>query len=213
MFWNKKSNESGLPDLPQPNFPTIRSEIPPIHTDSLRNARLDEDNDESVSIEKHNLPSFPDSPIKKGFSQTAIKNAVDSEDEEENYEQEENDNSDILKTNQQGKTFKTIEVDVDNNQSTRLSLPPERKNSKMPESNFISLDSKTKEVFVKIDKFQSARKSLSSAREKVQEIELMLKKIRDVRMREEQELTGWERDIESVKLRIEEISKNIFEKL
>lgn len=212
MFWNKKSKESGLPDLPQPSFPTIRPEIPSMRSDILRKERIPSNEEDTEDVEdnkmpeRHNLPSFPDSPIRSGFSQTAIKHAIDNEDESNNeYNEETLDNN-------QNKKFKTIEVESGKVfPSKRLSSPPERKQT--PSESFISLDSKAKEVFVKIDKFQSARKSLSSAKEKVQEIEDMLKKIRDVRMREDQELTGWERDIESVKSRIEEISKNIFEKL
>lgn len=211
MFWNKKSKENSLPDLPQPSFPVIRSEIPAIYSEIQKNEPIS-DNEESETFEKHNLPSFPDSPIKKGFSQTAIKNAIDNEDDEENYEKEE-ENQESIKENNANRTFKTVEVDSDSPQTSKLSPPPERKKANSTEPNFISLDSKAKEVFVKIDKFQSARKSLSSAKEKVEEIESMLKKIREARMREEQELTAWERDIQSVKSRIEEISKNIFEKL
>lgn len=205
MFWNKKSKESSLPDLPPPSFPIMRGEIPTIHSTNQLDKK-EEDNEESEFVERHNLPSFPDSPLKKGFSQTAIKNAIDSEEEKEEEDQVDNQSNE--------RSFKTVEVDSDSApMSKKLSLPPERKEVKIPDKNFISLDNKSKEVFVKIDKFQSARKSLSLAREKVEEIESMLKKIRDVRMREDQELSAWERDIESVKSRIEEISKNIFEKL
>jgi hypothetical protein len=206
MFWNKKSKESSLPDLPPPSFPIVRSELPPIHSTN-QTYEKEENIEESKFVEKHNLPSFPDSPLKKGFSQTAIKNAIDSEEEKESEEE-------FMQSPSKGKLFKTVEVDSETPIiSKKLPLPPERKESKVTENNYVSLDSKTKEVFVKIDKFQSARKSLSLAKEKVEEIESMLKKIRDIRMREDQELTAWERDIESVKSRIEDISKNIFEKL
>ncbi len=206
MFWNKKSKESSLPDLPQPSFPIMKNEIPSIRSISQIDEKQDND-EESEFAEKHNLPSFPDSPLKKGFSQTAIKNAIYDEEEKESEEE-------FMQSPSKGRLFKTVEVDTETPMiSKKLSLPPERKETKITETNYVSLDSKGKEIFVKIDKFQSARKSLSAVREKVEEIESMLKKIREVRMREDQELTAWERDIESVKSRIEDISKNIFEKL
>ena len=54
MFWNKKKNR-GLPDLPTPQVisPKIQKK-------------------EEIS----SLPSFPDAPSKKGFSQEVIKDAI-----------------------------------------------------------------------------------------------------------------------------------------
>ena len=206
MFWNKKSTEASLPDLPQPEFPTIKSE----NSDSEKNNM---DYMKENMPEKHNLPSFPDSPIKRGFSQTAIKNAIDNEEDTDN-QYKEKDSEEIVGNAKKSRTFKTIEVDsMPDIPSKKLPLPPTKEEIRKPEINTNSFESKKKEVFVKIDKFQSARKALSSAQENVTEIENMLRKIRDVRMREDQELTAWERDIESVKVRIEEISKNIFEKV
>ena len=47
---------------------------------------------------------------------------------------------------------------------------------------------KTEDVYVKIDRFHSARKALNGAREKLKDIEEIMKKLRETRMREEQEL-------------------------
>lgn len=68
-------------------------------------------------------------------------------------------------------------------------------------------------IFIKIEKFNSARKALASAQQKISEIDTMLKKIRETRMREEQELTAWEREVENAKTRIEEASESLFDKL
>ena len=68
-------------------------------------------------------------------------------------------------------------------------------------------------VFVKIDKYNAARKALSTAQVKIAEIDKMLKKIREARLREEQELTAWEKEVENAKARIEEAGKNLFDKL
>jgi len=69
------------------------------------------------------------------------------------------------------------------------------------------------DVYVKIDKFHSARKSLNLARTKLDEIDEVMRKIRETRMREEQELASWEKDIDSVKTKVEDVTKNIFEKV
>ena len=73
--------------------------------------------------------------------------------------------------------------------------------------------SMSEDVYVKIDRFHSARKALTGARNKLTEIEEVMRKIRETRMREEQELASWEKDIDSVKSKVEDVTKNIFEKI
>ena len=47
----------------------------------------------------------------------------------------------------------------------------------------------------------------------MEEIEELLHKIRETRMREEQELTAWEKEVAAVKSKVQEVSHNIFDKL
>src|SRR3989344_4456050 len=87
MFWNKKEDKDKLPDLP----PFKQSVIPsPIEENEMK--------------EKHALPSFPDSPHQSGFSQAAIKDAVNNE-EDSSPIPEENTFPD---SNQK---FKTVEME------------------------------------------------------------------------------------------------------
>lgn len=65
-------------------------------------------------------------------------------------------------------------------------------------------------IFVRIDKFQSAQKDFEQIKEKVKEIELVLKKIKDVKSQEETELKGWTEDIEKIKSRLSGIDAGIF---
>ena len=71
---------------------------------------------------------------------------------------------------------------------------------------------KGSEVFIKLQKFTTAKKALIDVESKVDELEKMLKKIREVKMREEQELSAWEREISTIKARIETISENLLDK-
>ena len=41
----------------------------------------------------------------------------------------------------------------------------------------------------------------------------LLKKIREIKLREEQELTTWEKEINNAKSRIKDVHENIFEKI
>ena len=77
----------------------------------------------------------------------------------------------------------------------------------------MSPSKKTEDVYVKIDRFHSARKSLAAAKAKLHEIEQLLGKIRETRLREEQELASWEKEIDLVKAKVEDVTKNIFEKV
>ncbi len=182
MFWSKKEEKKTLPDLPPLKTPllqtgfTIPSDIP-------------EQEDEADTMEKHGLPSFPDSPIRRSFSQAVIKDAVTNDMEETHSASSE-------------KTFKTVEV------GTETFLPPPISTKKQ-----LMNEPRAGEVFVKIDKFNTARKSLLTAQQKINDIDTLLKKIRETRMREEQELSAWEKEIASVKAKIREVSQTIFEKL
>src|SRR3989344_5245210 len=71
MFWDKKEDKKMLEDIPPLKLPE-RSVQSSIHED---------EEDEEYS-EKHGLPSFPDSPQERGFSQAAIKEAINNNDME-----------------------------------------------------------------------------------------------------------------------------------
>lgn len=190
MFWNKKEDSNRLPDLPPIDIP-LRNSIP---------KPFQEPEEDDENYEKHKLPSFPDSPSQKKFSEVAIKDAINDKPVEKIVHEE-----DLPEfPDEKSLRFKTIEVDESR---TKIPLPPETKEIRTP----IMPKQKTSEVFVKIEKFNSARKSLSSIQQKVLQIEDLLKKIRETKMREEQELSNWEKEISSVKSQIQEVNQNIFE--
>jgi len=68
-------------------------------------------------------------------------------------------------------------------------------------------------IFVRIDKFQKAQEDFSQIKDKVKEIEGVLKKIKDVKLKEEVELKGWTEDIEKIKLRLGEVDADIFNQI
>ncbi|MCX8159086.1 MAG: hypothetical protein N3D20_02240 [Candidatus Pacearchaeota archaeon] len=166
MFWTKKE-EKQLPDLP-PLKPTFLSEEP--------------------KKEAQPLPSFPDVPLKKGFFQTATKEAVTE------------------------KEYPTYPDTIPANEETEADIMIEKAFKSHPDV-LSRTKGKLEDVYVKIDRFHSARKALEHARSKIEEMDILLKKIREVRMREEQELSSWEKEVSSVKNKIEEITRNIFDKI
>lgn len=167
MFWDKKKKDNLLPDLPPSSRPTLPTQrrLPDLPSYDIE------------KTETHQLPSFPDSPMKKGFSQAAIKDAVygDNKDEEEEEEY------------------------------TPLEAAPVQKQA-MPRIQEV------KPVYVRLDKFQGAKKMLEEMSAMISESEILLKKVREVKMREEQELSAWEKEMQVLRARINNISTDIFER-
>jgi len=226
MFWQKKS-EKRLPDLPPLKIPPAGSlqflQEPTVDAES-------EDDLEMLSSEKQELPSFPDSINDKGFSQAAIKDAV--------IESEKTEAGDGAVSKKDEKNFKAIEMEewtpsiAENTKpdfitNVHSAVPPSinlspRIKPKFEEPPKLEMDrpmirpwrtEKNADVFVKLDKFYSARKALADVQQKLDEADELLKKIRETKMREEQELVAWEKELMTVKGRVNDINQNLFEKV
>lgn len=72
---------------------------------------------------------------------------------------------------------------------------------------------KAEALFVKIDKFKSALENFERMKENVSEIEEALRKVKDIKVKEQEELDGWEREIQIIKSQIDSVDKTIFDKL
>jgi len=145
-----------------------------------------------------------------GFSQAAIKDAITNEESTE--EKERSFKTIELENNWERKEQEPNKLEFDNLkiESALPAPPPVSVNNKQ---KFQKQDSKNSEIFVKIDKFYSAKKALESTKSKLNEIDELLKRIREVKIREEQELSSWEKDIVNLKSKIKDVHENIFEKI
>ncbi len=150
MFWDKKEDKKGLPELPPLKFPNMPPE----------ESREEEDMGSQSPINAAESEELPELPAK--FSIPRIR------------EMEE----------------------------------PIR-----PMTLEAKSSAKTEDVYVKIERFHSARKALNSARNKLKEMDELMRKIRETKMREEQELASWEKEIETIKSKVEDVTNNIFEKV
>ena len=79
--------------------------------------------------------------------------------------------------------------------------------------NFPTSQPSNKPIFIRIDKFQYAQKNFENIKDKVKEIESVIRKIKDVKSQEETELKGWTEDVEQIKSRLTEIDNGIFEQI
>lgn len=191
MFWDKKSKEEGLPDLPS---------LPP-----LPNRELDSEIEKQTP--RQILPSFPDSPMKRGFSQAAIKDAIAPE---------------MPDTVNVALQPRAIEMDSDEQIPANMSdseeelssiplFPTPKRASPLPA--FQPQTQKNADIFIRIEKYHDAKKALKEIQVAMLDIDNVLKKIRETKLREEQELLGWEKEIEKTKARVKEVVENIFEKV
>ena len=206
MLWSKKEDRKALPDLPPFKGP--------IGTDVKQGGIVGLDEEyEDDDLERHELPSFPDSMQDKGFSQAAIKDAV-------GY----SGNQKTSPVFPAGDRFKTVEMEEwtpsiqERSSKPIIETAPERERilEEPPHENFsdnFSKAQKNSDIFVKLDKFYSARKALVDAQMKLEDIDALLRKIRETKLREEQELTGWEKELMGVKARLNDVTGNLFEKV
>jgi hypothetical protein len=147
--------------------------------------------DEDEKLPK--LPSFPSNQVGEKFSQSAIKEAVTGRKEVMGDEAD-----DFL-----GKMPKTPEE------------------SKVKDINEVpsgfkeaaKLVKKAEPVFIRIDKFEQSLEVFEKAKKKVMEIEKMLKDIKKLKSKEEEELNNWENDIQTTKEQIERVDKELFSKI
>ena len=75
------------------------------------------------------------------------------------------------------------------------------------------LTKKAEPVYIRLDKFETTIDAFNEIKNKILEIEKLLRKTKEIKMQEEKELDDWERELQIIKTRIESIDKNIFNKL
>lgn len=172
MFWDKKNKNGQLPELPS-------------STAQFQQSLMENDYQEAPA-EVHELPSFPDSPMQKGFSQAAIKEAIS---------EEESANNQIQAMPEQYPVQEAEEW-----------VPKKQRIPDMPHTK------DHRPVFVRLDKFQAAHISLETVKLKITEVEELLKRIREIKSKEDQEIAAWESELENIKGRIQGVLEDIFEK-
>jgi len=75
------------------------------------------------------------------------------------------------------------------------------------------LTKKSEPIYVRLDKFQITVQAFDNIRDKINEIEKLLAKAKEIKQKEEKELEEWEYEIQLIKSRIDSIDKSIFNKL
>ena len=196
----KKENMKEFPDI-STSMPSMRDyqrpQLPPIEP-------FQNDKDEI-----HGLPSFPDSPMSRGFSQSAIKSAVGEpvEEDSDNMNEWDQNIEKSIPLPPISHASRTIEMD-EWKPSQNSPIP---RNDEMRAMPLMSSTDQKRPLFVKLEKFREARDSLTKISEKLDQMDELLKMIKDVKAKEDEEFTAWEKDVENIKARISFVNKEIFE--
>jgi len=68
-------------------------------------------------------------------------------------------------------------------------------------------------IFVKIDKFKEALANFEIIKEKLLDIDNLLKKIKETKAKEQEELDSWEKEVEDIKAKAQIIDERLFSKI
>lgn len=195
LFKKKKEveEEGILPELPElPELPKLpESPKPEIRLPKIKPLKISPEPYNPINI--RSLPSFPNSQIGESLSQTAIKSTIEPPE---------------IPYFKERRTFELPEGEQE--QMIPSMLPTQ---SIMPPVSAIHTSKKIEPVYIRIDKFKSAINSFQEIQAKISEIDILLAKIREQKNKEDGELREWEREIETIKARIEAIDRNIFSKI
>jgi len=197
MFDNKKEDSDlSLPDLPSTNSPEF---IPAI--ENPRSFHHAQDLPE--------LPSLPSFPKHKESDVEKISAPIDRTQNFKTIEMKEW----IPEPSEEQKKIPKAPTQIGNIPDFAPLTQHTSPSFKSSEVQQNSREPITQDIFIKIDKFRSIRKSLRDTQDKLEEIDSLLAKIRETKIREEQELSAWERELTMAKSRINDINTNIFEKV
>jgi len=227
MGWFSKKEE--VPELPP--APSM-SEFPKSNESDEDNSAPNQtntfeqfpSNTNEQTVEKRNLPelpTFPNSNNGNKINQEMVKSAVTDTPEEK----EETSGLPELPTTQvqvPGQTSvpgkpegiqksefprphaipKKTTVELDSPPKQAIPQPPQNKQTKPDEP-----------IFVRLDKYQDAKKSFNEVRNKVLEVENILTKLNENKEREETEIRMWTEKVSNIKSRLAEVDSKIFEKV
>ena len=204
------------------------SRYPTIPSNDRFSQNTNNDDDSGVTSQKTYSREGHEGNFLTNFSGNKIKEAVSGEKEEmieadefvreqmmpEHFEIKP---SDFARLNPEGK-FEKFERGRE--QSNRLNLEFPYKTERINQGKNLELRSwqepkakKGGQVFIKIDKFEESLKIFELTKNKIAEMEKLLKDIKELKEKEERELSYWMAEIQTIKNQTEQVERDIFSKL
>lgn len=174
----------------------------------------------------HQLPSYPNNPVGEKFSQNSIKEAVTGKRESDRGGPNANEFETFTtqrmpeppKQKAEINNYDFSEEEIESPKMFQESFEPiSSKNIYRGEPEIIKekgkKQTKIEPVFIRIDKFEEALNVFEDSKEKLREVDEMLKEIKRIRIEEKKELEEWEHNLQSIKSQIERVDKELFSKL
>ena len=143
----------------------------------------------------HQLPSFPSNSFGERFSRNAIKEAVSGKNEEfQGYE----------------KMRKPLTREIPSDFRA-----PQKSMARVVPEEFREAATRVREepIFIRIDKFEESLKTFEKIKDKIMEMDKMLRDTKNIKEEEEKELNSWEEEVQKIKGQIEKINRDIFSKV
>lgn len=185
LFNKKKDKREEIPKLPE--LPTL-PELPEV-------PEFEKFTDEKLP----QLPSFPNGNLGNKFSQNTIKEAVTGKKEEEVRAEDEEEIPMMRKSlvKEEGEDYP--EKDLSEKNYSEKIIPRERPTSEP--------------IFIRMDKFEDGSRSFEEVKNKVADIEKMLRGIKQIKEEEERELQTWADEIVEIKEKLQKVDEDIFAKV
>ena len=161
----------------------------------------------------HKLPSFPKSSFGNKFSQDTIKEAVVGEEEGDEGYANDLDSIGGMNTMQEPGFQKSmakgpITREIEENENVEIPdhLPPQSKKE-------TSRSTKKGPVFVRLDKFEDSQKIFEETKKELEGISKLLKQTKEIKLKEEETLQEWEKELQHIRTQIEKVDRDLFSKI
>ena len=139
------------------------------------------------------LPSLPGSARNNHLNEDMIKSAMDDHPEEDEVMDEETHHSVEAHRSAMPPSFLQRNTDMKGMYGVKSSARPERDT-----------------IFVKIDEFNRAQDSLAAIEETVKNIAADVHALRDIKLKEVEELNAWDEELKKVAARLAKIDSSVF---
>jgi len=196
MAWFKKQEKEAkkpIKDL---------SELPELPPSSGGISMYDFSKNPAIKQELPPLPSFPTSSTGEMISREAVKQAIREEPE---------DRKEFFTSSVKMPPQMTAEIEEESFESNPSFAAPSFEPAKIEVKE--RRPSSKEPVYVRLDKYQEALSNFQEIKDKILEIDSLLKEIKNVRIKEESELQGWEREINEAKSKLNQIDSFLFKRL
>ena len=143
------------------------------------------------------LPSFPKNFHDNDLNQEIVKSAVSDNSSGESEVIEPEQNVEELIPSIPSQEINPAEEETVNN----------KKSISNSEGKF------SEPVFIRIDKYQAAKKNVEEIRIKVSEMEKIINKLNELKLKEDEEIKQWSEEVEKLRTRLRDIDSDIFNQI